>query len=534
MAVQNVQMTNEQFLQLLNRINGEGQRNPRHFTQCTARFDDKRSNSAVEEFITAITIFKTVENIADADALAGLPLLLTGEANQWWNGVKTRAPTFNDAIQLIRSAFAPRRPNFRIFAEIFAHAQPENMATDQYVTIQRDRFSQMTRELDEVWQIDIVYGLVRKKIRDRVSRTDIETFEDLLEKARVIEANERDTRCSDKTVDETQKTRSRCSFCKIHGHQVSECRKKAKAENKRPDDTSAATTTQRPNGSSQNTVKCYGCGKEGVIRRNCPTCSPTTAPVSFCYLDVNGAERPAVKILIGGVPGTAYLDSGAKASLASPELYKVLKNQGHRFKEVPINLIQADGSSRPVVVQSTRASVLLNGREIPTNFMNIPGSPEAKTLLGVDFLKEAGLVIDYKNHRWHFSGKRHETYGFVHKDDNSRSSATPSDEEVTRICVTMSTLSPPISPFGSPLIIMECNYVHIASLDFQELHLQKVEATSLSPNERHQLDEVIINYAQLFEATGPPTPIVEHHIYTGTSSPVSSPPYRITPGRQKF
>jgi hypothetical protein len=146
-------------------------------------------------------------------------------------------------------------------------------------------FSQMTRELDEVWQIDIVYGLVRKKIRDRVSRTDIETFEDLLENARVIKANERDTGCSDKTLDETQKTRSRCSFCKIHGHRVSECRKKAKAEN------------------------------------------------------MNGAERPAVKIVIGGVPGTAYLDSGGKVSLASPKLYKVLKNQEYRFKKVPINLI---------------------------------------------------------------------------------------------------------------------------------------------------------------------------------------------------
>ncbi|CAH1366061.1 unnamed protein product [Tenebrio molitor] len=148
------------------------------------------------------------------------------------------------------------------------------MAMDQYVTIQRDRFSQMTRELDEVWQIDIVYGLVRKKIRDRVSRTDIETFEDLLENARVIKANERDTGCSDKTLDETQKTRSRCSFCKI---------------------------------GSQN--------------------------------NMNGAERPAVKIVIGGVPGTAYLDSGGKVSLASPKLYKVLKNQEYRFKKVPINLI---------------------------------------------------------------------------------------------------------------------------------------------------------------------------------------------------
>jgi hypothetical protein len=55
--------------------------------------------------------------------------------------------------------------------------------------------------------------------------------------------------------------------------------------------------------------------------------------------NMNGAERPAVKIVIGGVPGTAYLDSGGKVSLASPKLYKVLKNQEYRFKKVPINLI---------------------------------------------------------------------------------------------------------------------------------------------------------------------------------------------------
>jgi hypothetical protein len=43
------------------------------------------------------------------------------------------------------------------------------MMIDQYVivTVQRDRFYRVSRELDEERQLDIVYGLLRKAIKDR-------------------------------------------------------------------------------------------------------------------------------------------------------------------------------------------------------------------------------------------------------------------------------------------------------------------------------------------------------------------------------
>lgn len=62
------------------------------------------------------------------------------------------------------------------------------MSTDQFVTSQRDRFSQLSEDLPEKWQIDMVYALLRPKIRDRIPRDDVATFQDLLKKARVIEA----------------------------------------------------------------------------------------------------------------------------------------------------------------------------------------------------------------------------------------------------------------------------------------------------------------------------------------------------------
>jgi hypothetical protein len=73
----------------------------------------------VEEFVTAATIYKKVEGFSDEDGLEGLPLLLTGEANPWWNGIKSNASTWKEAMDLVRNAFAPRVPNYRLFQGIF-------------------------------------------------------------------------------------------------------------------------------------------------------------------------------------------------------------------------------------------------------------------------------------------------------------------------------------------------------------------------------------------------------------------------------
>jgi hypothetical protein len=180
-----VQMSEEQFQQLMIRVGGQSQaRIPRHFTQCSARFNGTRSAAAVEEFVTAATIYKKVEDISDEDALEGLPLLLTGEANPWWNGIKSNVSTWKEAMDLVRNAFAPRVPNYRLFQDIFETPQSAAISTDQYVTMQRDRLARMSRKLDEEWQLDVVYGLLRKAIRDRVPRDAVANFAELMEKAR--------------------------------------------------------------------------------------------------------------------------------------------------------------------------------------------------------------------------------------------------------------------------------------------------------------------------------------------------------------
>lgn len=423
-----VQLTEEQFQRFI-----EATQTPprsRHFTQCTARYDGTRTQAAVTEFITAITIFKTVEKVTDADAITGLPLLLTGEANTWWNGVKNTVTTFAEATEALKHAFAPQRPNFRIFQEIYSTHQTPDMSTDRFVTTLRDKFSQLAGTLSENWQLDMVYALLRPRIRDRIDRNDITTFQGLLQKARIVEAAEQDHKGPKpaKTGPHTEKTKTKCEFCKNFGHTIVECRKKAKAHN------AAADPKPGPNPPSlSNPIQCYGCGKPGVIRRNCPQCSPATTPLSFCCVDTRPIERPAVEITIHGMRGTAFLDSGAKATLASPDLYRILAENGHTFAQRTIDLIQADGKSRITTVQTTTTTVFLKDRQIETTFLVLPDTPNAKTLLGIDFLHAAGLVIDYKHGQWHFHGDRHRCYKFISKDQLGTASRGSHPEATTSI-----------------------------------------------------------------------------------------------------
>jgi hypothetical protein len=52
----------------------------------------------------------------------------------------------------------------------------------------------MSRKLDEEWQLNVLYELLRSAIRDRVPRDGVANFTKLLEKARVVEQSEQESR----------------------------------------------------------------------------------------------------------------------------------------------------------------------------------------------------------------------------------------------------------------------------------------------------------------------------------------------------
>jgi hypothetical protein len=70
--------------------------------------------------------------------------------------------------------------------------------------------------------------------------------------------------------------------------------------------------------------------------------------------------------------------------------------------------------------------------------------------------------------------------------------------------------------------------IHLATL-----HLRPVEGASLPEIEKERLNALLDQHVELFAKTGPPTPFAEHQIETGDSTPIASPPYRLTPGKRQ-
>jgi hypothetical protein len=138
--------------------------------------------------------------------------------------------------------------------------------------------------------------------------------------------------------------------------------------------------------------------------------------VDFCAVSVHTdiRPRPVVSISIEDLQGVAYIDTCAKTSVASFALYTHLKQKGYQFKKKVMNIALADGISKTQNTLAITVSVSLCGRIIPTSFIVLLDSRDNKTLLGIGFLADAGIIIDVPQFMWYFNDEvdvKYELYG---------------------------------------------------------------------------------------------------------------------------
>ncbi|XP_026469035.1 activity-regulated cytoskeleton associated protein 2-like [Ctenocephalides felis] len=191
------------------------------FSKCTARFDGSRDPQKVEEFTKAISLYKYMASISDQTALQELPLLLQDSAATWWNGIKTKVCSFDEALSLIKVYYTQRRPAYSVYLEFFKDHQDENTSTHQFVSRKRTLLAELAYEFPESTQIDMVYGLLKNKFRMKIPRESITTFEDLLHKAADLETPE----ITNSSVD---KSKLKCTYCRKRNHVAADCLRRLK------------------------------------------------------------------------------------------------------------------------------------------------------------------------------------------------------------------------------------------------------------------------------------------------------------------
>jgi hypothetical protein len=484
----NLVMSPEQFERLLASLKtGSGPTLPTtsgNLADCKSRFAGARGES-VAAFIDAVTIYKDCVGVSDLNALKGLAMLLDGAAATWWQGTKATVDTWETAINALRRSFGEVKPNYKIFRELFSRQQKDTEATDMFVNSARALLSKLspTPPLHEIHQIDMIYGLLSSKIRRLVPRDELNNFETFIAKTRGAEDALKEEEIPE--IEKGTKTRPKCSYCGAHGHTEKECRKLARSQEATP--ARQATTTRTNPGQI-----CFGCRQLGHVRSQCPNerqrRNSTTAEILTAGLgDVCRAFMP---VTIAGKEGLAYVDSGASRSIAGHNLYGHLKRIKAPFTRLTQELTMADGEPVEMATEVYKVQVEVNDRIVHTSVTAIPEHSRGKTLLGMDFIKAADVILDFPRMQWRFRGQ----------------------------------------PNWGPLVSEK--EVSLAASTVQLEPLRDDEGTELDQVQKDQLVRLLDSHKEVFEESDEPTPYAEHRITLTDDRPIATTPYRMSPQRR--
>ncbi|XP_059226882.1 uncharacterized protein LOC131998537 [Stomoxys calcitrans] len=591
----NPSLTTEQFEKLMQAVAAANVKSGT-YSHCTARYNGEKDPTKLEEFISAITTFKTVEKISDADAINSMPMLLLGDASEWWSGVKSKARKFEDVIKMLRDSFCPPKPAWRIYAEIFDGKQQKNEATDTFVRKKRALFAKLPKIPSESDQIDILFGMLHVQIRDRVFRHKVESFDELLKDAREAEEaiNERGKPVN--TEVSSVGGPVRCTYCRKKGHTRENCFKKEKFETEARQEANviAQTTTAKPK------LACYGCNAPGYVRANCPNCSGNKKQqnpegyVNFNNMTLRlvGREIPVANIHMFGVPGQAYLDTGARTSIASGNLKRIMDFHGCIYDKVRMEISLADGSRSIQECLATVCKIAMGGRPFNVQFVILPNSQNNRTLLGSDFLEQAAVILNMGQGYWCFEDepgthfefpellplnlnlletikvantKRHmlskESTAVKRKSENDGQTEPKYHREV--YMSEFESYGPDItnnqndySPHSIHAIFKDClpdsekdtpergrRTDLFASLEYDQEYIDSIftpilmadikilkptDGEYLSVKEKQELDLILQKHYTIFGELGEPTPYIEHTINTGDNKPIASAAYRLS------
>ncbi|GFU33633.1 uncharacterized protein NPIL_226271 [Nephila pilipes] len=157
-------------------------------------------------------------------------------------------------------------------------------------------------------------------------------------------------------------------------------------------------------------LKCYGCGKQGVIKSRCPNCNPNSSQrtdVATNYINVYTAQTRSprltlIDITFCGGKGRVCADTGTSHSIAGEKMYQVFKDKELIFQETTLAMSLADGQQTTGEAFTSQVMIEIEGRSVLTRFIILPKAKGNRTLLETDYLSSAGLILDMKNACWYF------------------------------------------------------------------------------------------------------------------------------------
>ncbi|GFT81638.1 retrovirus-related Pol polyprotein from transposon 412 [Nephila pilipes] len=144
-------------------------------------------------------------------------------------------------------------------------------------------------------------------------------------------------------------------------------------------------------------ISCYDCGNPGFIKAKSPKCSLKKERASVNAIQMFTCVTSPVTLLVIEVyeaTGTICADIGASQSVGGELMFKFLRNRGLKFTGLYLSIRLADDQQSTPLAQKATMPVTVCGRTFRTGLIFLPHAKGNRTLLGVDFLKTSGIVMN--------------------------------------------------------------------------------------------------------------------------------------------
>ncbi|KAI5639016.1 hypothetical protein NE865_08358 [Phthorimaea operculella] len=146
----------------------------RPMSQCNLKYDGSQDFYTTEKFISSVTEYKALERITDEEALADISVLLEKEAAAWWGSVKAQIKTWKEFTDQFRQRFSDK-PSYVVYQDIVNDKQGDDEPFDDFVQRKRMLFARLSPPgYNEKQQIDLIYGQMHPKLREKVPRSLLE------------------------------------------------------------------------------------------------------------------------------------------------------------------------------------------------------------------------------------------------------------------------------------------------------------------------------------------------------------------------
>lgn len=245
-------------------------------------FDGTTTKCSLNSFLEQIEELSFARNVSEDELFRAAIELFEGPAKVWYRSVRTGLNSWKELVTALRRDFLPKDSDDNLWEIIRSRTQKKDERVIIYIAAMENLFSRLIVKATKAEKLKVIRKNLLAEYHVHLALREIESVEQLadvcraLEDAGIIREKPHHSNISGRNISSLEpdlaylptmgrrdkgvsprQVKAICYQCKRPGHVKRDCR----------------ANVQRSGEQNRRGPICFGCGRAGVIKPNCPNCS---------------------------------------------------------------------------------------------------------------------------------------------------------------------------------------------------------------------------------------------------------------------